>query len=354
MATPNTEEPQIMTPQDITESIQQRVGGGGIGQDFQSWRYNEPQGDFGTAYPKSRRKMRMEAEFQKYQLGELERQRQLQSLEMDRRRFDLQFQAEQRMQEKQRLDLDRESKVQDQAQMVMESIRGTTLPDGQRTRPINIEDDDAVERLQSVIYSSPFGMENQATKEAVTMMLNDALGMRERKLQASQEQELAAATLSARTGKPMEELGEYTEEGVFRPDLNAITEAQEQIKESEAQKAEDKTIRAERRRAEAAAEVSEKKGKKDAQREIQRNIRKATEDLRKVNASLAGRKSLSDTQRANLTAAKDALIDLQIERAALDDMVFENANAYGAALREGRTFPTGTTIYIGRTPVKVK
>jgi hypothetical protein len=69
---------------------------------------------------------------------------------------------------------------------------------------------------------------------------------------------------------------------------------------------------------------------------------------------LAGRKSLSDTQRANLTAAKDALIDLQIERAALDDMVFENANAYGAALREGRTFPTGTTIYIGRTPVKVK
>jgi hypothetical protein len=236
MANETTTEPPAMTPSQIGGLVQQRVGGGGIGQDFESWRYNEPQGDFGTAYPKSRRKMRMEEEYRQYQAGELERQKILQQMDIQAKQYDLQFQAEQRMQEKQRLDLDREGKVQDQARMVMESIRGTTLPDGQRTRPINIEDDDAVERLQSVIYSNPFGMENQATKEAATMMLNDALGMRERKLQASQEQELAAATLSARTGKPMEELGEYTPEGIFKPNLNAIVKTQEEIKEKEEQR----------------------------------------------------------------------------------------------------------------------
>lgn len=352
MANGITAEPPRMTPEEIDAMIGERVGGGGgIGQDFESWRYNVPEGG-GTAYPKSRRKMRMEAEFRQYQLGELEREKALQELDMDRRRFDLQLQAEQRMQEKQRLDLDRESKVQDQARMVMESIRGTTLPDGQRTRPINIEDDDAVERLQSVIYSNPFGMENQATKEAVTMMLNDALSMRERKLQTSQEQELAAATLSARTGKPMEELGEYTAEGIFRPNLNAITEAQEQIKEAEAQKAEDKTIRAERRRAETTADVAEERNIISQERELNKEIRRATEDLRKLNASVAGRKSLSDTQRASLQAARDTLLDKQIDKAALRGLVFDDQEEFKKARDEGKV-PSGVRAFIGRTAIDI-
>lgn len=343
-----------MTPQDITESIQQRVGGGGIGQDFQSWRYNEPQGDFGTAYPKSRRKMRMEEEYRQYQAGELERQKILQQMDIQAKQYDLQFQAEQRMQEKQRLDLDREGKVQDQARMVMESIRGTTLPDGQRTRPINIEDDDAVERLQSVIYSNPFGMENQATKEAVTMMLNDALGMRERKLQASQEQELAAANLSARTGKPMKELGEYTPEGIFRPNLNAITEAQEQIKESEAQKVEDKTIRAERRRAETTADVAEERNIISQERELNKEIRRADEELRKLRASFGDRKpeQLSATQRSNLQAAKDTILERQIDKAALRGLVFDDQEEFTKAREEGK-IPSGSRVFIGRVAVDI-
>ena len=343
-----------MTPSQIGGLVQQRIGGGGgIGQDFESWRYNVPEGG-GTAYPKSRRKMRMEAEFQQYQLGELERQKALQELEMDRRRFDLQFQAEQRMQEKQRLDLDRESKVQDQARMVMESIRGTTLPDGQRTRPINIEDDDAVERLQSVIYSNPFGMENQATKEAVTMMLNDALSMRERKLQTSQEQELAAATLSAQTGKPMKEFGEYTAEGIFRPNLNAIVKANEELKQKEEAAAEEKEVAKETRRAEARETVAEKKSKETQIIGIDKDLRREGLALEEVAANLglqrdqSGRFNiggLSDSQKKTFRAAENRVRLLEQDKAQLQGFMFDTEADAQAAI-EAKRVPKGAIIFI--------
>lgn len=353
MANGITAEPPRMTSKEIDAMIGERIGGGGgVRQDFESFRYNVPQGDFGTAYPKSRRKMRMEEDFRQYELQELQRQKTLQQMDIAERQYGLQFQAEQRIQEKQRLDLDREGKVQEQAQLVMESIRGTTLPDGQRTRPINIEDDDAVERLQSTIYSNPFGMESQATKEAVTMMLNDALSIRERRLQDSQEQEMAAATLSARSGKPMKEFGEYTENGIFRPNLNTITKEAEALKEVEAKKAEEKTISTETRRAEAQAKVTEDKSLSSQERELNKEIRVATEALRKLNASMAGRTSLSETQSSNLQAAKDTLLDRQIDKAALRGLVFDDQEEFKKARDEGK-IPSGVRAFIGRTAIDI-
>ena len=309
----------------------------------------------------SRRDIRMQAEWDKRQTEQLQMQRMMQQMEDDQKRLELQSIQEERMQRAERSAIDaalakesRELEIETQADRAMKSILGTTLPNGQRTRPINVNDDDAVERIQSVVASNPYGMESQIVKETVSMMLNDALNIRQGKIDQSKQQELAAANLSARTLKPMSEFGEYNEQGIFQPNIKGMIAGAEEVKAGEEAKAQEATIATETRRAEAAAGVAEKKTKESQQREIQRNIRKATEDLRKVNASLAGRKSLSESQRANLTAAKDALIDLQIERAALDDLAFETPESYGAALKEGRTFPSGTTIYIGRTPVKVK
>lgn len=302
----------------------------------------------------SRRSIRMQAEYDEAQKQALEQQRIMQQM-------DLQQRAESRLQrsqdlemEKYRLGEERESRVIDEAGMIVDAIRGEIGPDGKVVaNPIRPEDDNAIERLEG-LGRFKFGMENKSAQEMWSNIYNDALKFREDKINQSKQQELAAINLSVRTGKPFEEFGTYNEQGMFQPKLQGMIAGVEEVKASEATQEEEKVVRTEERRAEAQAGVAERKSKESQQREIQRNIRKATEDLRKVNASLAGRKSLSESQRANLTVAKDALVDLQIERAALDDLAFESAEAYGAALREGRTFPTGTTIYIGRTPVKVK
>lgn len=149
---------------------------------YREWAYTE------GGYPKSRRQIRMQEEWEKRQAEQLNQQRIMQQMDMEQKNYDLRLQSEQRLQDQQRLGQFREEEVQNQARRAMESVIGATLPDGQRTRPINVNDENAVERLQSVIYSNPLGMENQATKEAVTMMLNDALSIRERR-----NQELADA-----------------------------------------------------------------------------------------------------------------------------------------------------------------
>ena len=310
----------------------------------------------------TRRQFRMQQEWDKRYEMLKEEQKVARDLEKYNQQYQLQLDQEQRMQRDQDMDLQaklaesaREGKVQKEASLMMDAMKGAVAPDGKViARPIRPEDDDAIERLNNLAGQFKYGIENKAVGSMFEMLYRDAMKFREDRMKQSEQNERLASSLAIQTGKPFEEFGTYDEQGMFQPRMQGMIAGEQQVKAGEEAKQEERVIRTEERRAEAAAGVSEKKGKESAQREIQRNIRKATEDLRKVNASLAGRKSLSDTQRANLTAAKDALIDLQIERAALDDMVFENANAYGAALREGRTFPTGTTIYIGRTPVKVK
>ena len=347
MADPFTSE---MTPSQIEETVFARVG-----QPVESFGYNMPEDGSGTAYPKSRRKMRMEAEFQQYQADQLEMQRKMQAM-------DLALAAEARQQRDQdfrfleeKTRSEREGRVQDEAGLMIDAMRGAVDPNGNViANPIRPEDPDAIPKLNNLAKVFIYGVENKAAAGMFTQLYEDAMKFREERMKESEEKERTASSLAIQTGKPFEEFGTYDEQGMFQPRMQGMIAGEQQVKTGEEAKQEERVIRTEERRAEAAAGVSEKKRKESDQREIQRNIRKATEDLRKVNASLAGRESLSPTQRANLTAAKDALIDLQIERAALDDMVFENAEAYGAALREGRTFPTGTTIYIGRTPVKVK
>lgn len=302
----------------------------------------------------TRRNLRMQQEWDK-------RYEMMVEQEKAARQFDLQQRAEARLQRDQDLRVeeaktleDREARVLDEAGLIINSIRGSVAPDGTViSRPIRPEDDDAIESLENLARLK-FGLENKSAQAIWSTLYNDAMKFREEKMKQSQQKELEAIDLSVRTGKPIEEFGTYNERGVFQPKMEGMIAGAEQVKTEEEKQQEERVIRTEERRAEAQAGVSERKNKESQQREIQKNIRKATEDLRKMNASLAGRESLSETQRASLTAARDTLIDLQIEKAALDNLVFESPEAYGKAIAEGKKPPVGTTIYIGRTPVKVK
>jgi len=347
-------EPTMMTPSEIEGAVGERLGGGGgIGQDFQSFRYNVPQGDFGTAYPKSRRKMRMEQEYREYQAGEIARMKALQAmdLEMDRearmqRDQDFQF-LEAKTRE------DREKRVQDEAGLMIDAMRGAVAPDGTViANPIKPEDDDAIERLNNLAGSFKYGIENKAAASMFDMLYKDAMKFQESRMEQSKQQELAAANLSARTGKPFQEFGEYDERGIFKPNLNAVVGATEEIKEQEAQKAKEQTIETETRRAEAQAKVSEDKSISSQERELDKEIRRATEELRKLNASMAGRKSLSDTQRANVQAARDTLLDRQIDKAALRGLVFDDQEEFKKARDEGK-IPSGVRAFIGRTAIDI-
>jgi hypothetical protein len=246
----------------------------------------------------------------------------------------------------------REEEASKQAQNAMNSVMGYTRPDGVRVSPININDENAVERIQSVMAMNPFGMEKQYVKETLGGLLNDALKVRDRNIQQSQQQELEAAKISAATKRPFEEFGSYDERGMFKPNLSAIADAGDVLKAEEASKAEERAIATETRRAEAQANVAEEKNITSQEREIQKEIRRATEDLRKLNASLAGRKSLSATQQSSLQAAKDNLIDKQIDKAALRGFAFDNQEDFKAAKDAGK-IPSGVRAFIGRIAIDI-
>jgi hypothetical protein len=74
----------------------------------------------------------------------------------------------------------RESEIRNQSRKIREAFIGATLPDGSKTRPIDLNSDDAVERIQRTLYMNDLGMEDQATKEMASMFLDDALRFREK------------------------------------------------------------------------------------------------------------------------------------------------------------------------------
>ena len=246
-----------ITQEEIDARIGARVGGGNVqGQDFASWGYNQPIGDFGTAYPKSRRKMRMEAEFEKYQTEQLQQQRMMQQMEDDQKRLELQSIQEERMQRAERSAIDaalakesRELEIETQADRAMKSILGTTLPNGQRTRPINVNDDDAVERLQSAIASNPYGMEKQIVKETISTMLNDALDIRQRGIEAqtaTRDQDVKSKVALAKDlGAYGMSIADFTENGVvnFEKANEAVGKAYAAGKTAELERAETKEQR---------------------------------------------------------------------------------------------------------------
>lgn len=134
--------------------------------------------------------------------------------------YELQRQQEERMRGAQDLQIQaglakqsRQQDVEGQAQEIMNNIVGFTRPDGSKQRPINVNDDDAPERLQMLIANNRRGMESQDVKEVVTMMLNDALDVRAKRDEDMMSDIRAKATLAKDLSTNGLSIGEFTKDG---------------------------------------------------------------------------------------------------------------------------------------------
>lgn len=158
-----------------------------------------PQTDLPTAYggigerpeATTRRGLRMQQEWDarhKMIIDQQEAIRQQEAAAREERRISIAEQAEQRQQWAQDTKEQRDAAILEQSGKIQSSIMGFTRPDGSKIRPININDPDAVERLQSVIYANRLGMEDQATKEVVFGLLDDARKVQETRSAQIQKQ----------------------------------------------------------------------------------------------------------------------------------------------------------------------
>lgn len=185
-----------------------------------------------------RRQLRMQELYDEEQKQALEQQRIMQQMETNQKELALREREQQSMEESRNIARDaavakaaREAKVKEQATAFMQSVIGATLPDGTRTRPINVNDDDAVERLQRAMYMNPFGMEDQYAKETATMMLDDAMRIREQRASEVAAQNKAAIEARVGIAKDLAQSGlsiaDYSKDGVvdFEAANTALGEA---------------------------------------------------------------------------------------------------------------------------------
>jgi len=202
----------------------------------------------------SRRAIRMQQAWDEAQKQQLEQQRLTQQMDAEQERLAIERSRESRLLSEseaiRKASLAKEMREEEmsrQAQSAMNSVLGYTRPDGVRVSPININEDDAVERIQSVIAMNPFGMEKQYVKETIGGLLDDAMKVRESKLSAAQQAELSALDMSIRSGKPMSAFGQYDEQGKFIPSPQAMAIESTKLKMAEEQAGVEKEIKKEKR-----------------------------------------------------------------------------------------------------------
>ena len=154
----------------------------------------------------SRRAIRMAAEYDEARRQDLERQRVVEQL-------NLQQMAEARLQRAQDLELKkfgmaegRETRVVNEADMIINSISGEIAPDGRIiSNPIRPEDPQAIERLENLARLK-FGMENKTAQDMWSTLYRDAFDFREKMANDAAAQ--ARADAEARVGIA-KELGAY-------------------------------------------------------------------------------------------------------------------------------------------------
>lgn len=204
----------------------------------------------------TRRGLRMQQEWDKRYEMMVDQQEAARQADMDEKRYAIDLAREERQRRAGDATINaayakemRDLEIEKQSDRAMKSILGTTLPDGQRTRPINVNDDDAVERIQSVVALNPYGMESQIVKETVSMMLNDALDIRQRGIEAqtaTRDQDVKSKVALARDlGAYGMSIADFTENGVvnFEKANEAVGKAYAAGKTAELERAETKEQR---------------------------------------------------------------------------------------------------------------
>jgi hypothetical protein len=266
--------------------------------------------------PYARRQIRMQEDWDNQRAAEIEEQRALQSMEMDQRRFAL-SERNQILQERQEARLQAAEakaqeeilKVSEQADLALNEVLGGFDPTGGPVSGLDPDAPDYMQRRNDIIKRYPKALRDDAFKTAI-----------------------------ATTDKS------YFDTENFNQQLQAQEQSSNRIIERQ--------VSAEQRAAERQVEIREEERVAQEERGIvsqEREIDKQIRAQRQALAGLQGQKPTRSLEKAS-TEARNKLLDLRIERAALRGLVFETQEEADAAYDK---LPKGSTVYIDRKPTKV-
>jgi hypothetical protein len=264
----------------------------------------------------SRRQIRMQDEWDKRRAAEIEEQRALQSMEMDQRRFAL-SERNQVLQERQEARLQAAEakaqeeilKVSEQADLALNEVLGGFDPAGSPVLGLDPDAPDYMQRRNDIIKRYPKALKDDAFKTTIDT-----------------------------TDKS------YFDTENFNQQLQAQEQSSGRIIERQ--------VSAEERAAKRQVEIREEERVAQEERGIvsqEREIDKQIRAQRQALAGLQGQKPTRSLEKAS-TEARNKLLDLRIERAALRGLVFETQEEADAAYDK---LPKGSTVYIDRKPTKV-
>ena len=268
----------------------------------------------------TRRGLRMQQEWDKQYEMIAEQQKIAQQMEAEQRRLAL-TERNQILQERQEARLQAAEtkaqeeilKVSEQADSALNEVLGGFDPTGAPISGLDPDATDYMQRRNDIIKRYPKALKDEAFKTAI-----------------------------ATTDKS------YFDRINFDQQLQAQEESSGRIIERQ--------VAAEERAAGRQLEAAEKQRAKEEGRGTVAQEREMDKAIRAERQKLIEfqNQKVSPSQQKSVQASQNKLLDLRIEKAALRDLVFEDQESYKKALEAGKTFPSGTIIYIGRKPVKVK
>jgi hypothetical protein len=268
----------------------------------------------------SRRAIRMQEEWDKQRGQQLEEMRLAQQMEMEQRRFAL-SERDQVLQERQEARLQAAEakaqeeilKVSEQADSALNEVLGGFDPTGNPISGLDPDAPDYMQRRNDIIKRYPKALQDDAFKTTI-----------------------------ATTDKS------YFDTVNFNQQLKSQEESSGRIIERQ--------IAAEERAAEKQRGIREEERKTQEERDTiskEREINKLLRQERQKLIEAQGAKASTQQQR-DVRAYQNKLIDLEIEKADLRGLAFENSEAYQKAKDAGTAPPSGTIVYVGRKRVKVK
>jgi hypothetical protein len=271
----------------------------------------------------SRRAIRMQAEYDARQQNFLQNQRIAQQMEIEQGVYNLRLDQEDRLLEAEKISFEaaqlaeaREAKVQDEASLIFRAIRGgVPTSDGEFTPPINPEDENAVLMISNLM-GLQYGMENPVAKEAIMGLYRDALRAQQKrevdmaaKVESDAQKITELTKLATATNRNPDDLfvtDPDTEELIINP--VAVGEAQAEL-----------DMVTETRRAEAAIQATENRDRIAREKELDRDIRRENQRLIELRSQRE-----STAQKQAIEASRNKILDLRVEKAELQGLVFDS------------------------------
>jgi hypothetical protein len=270
-----------------------------------------------TAY--GRRMARMQQAWDEAQKQQIEQQRFAQQVDAEQRRLAL-TERNQMLQERQEYRLQAAEakaqeevlKVSEQADSALNEVLGGFDPTGAPISGLDPDTPDYMQRRNDIIKRYPKALKDDAFKAAI-----------------------------ATTDKS------YFDKVNFDQQLQSQEESSGRIVERQ--------VAAEERAAEKQRGIREEERKAQEERDIvtqERPINKSIRDERQKIIEFRTRPE-SAKRNQDIQASENKIIDLEIEKADLRGLAFNDRQAYEQALKNGLKIPSGTIIYIGRNPSRV-